>query len=330
MRFSLVVCTYMRPESLLKLLKSVANQSVYPNEILIIDGSTNDKTNIALKKNSFQNLRYFKVNDKNRGITKQRNLGIKKTAKTNNIICFLDDDVILNPSYFSYLINTYKNDSSILGVGGYITNEIKWRKIDSKNGVAKDEYEIDSYARKMGKRFLLRKRLGLLPDMPPGIIPPFSNGFSINFLPPSGEVYEVEKFMGCAMSFRREVFDKIEFSNYFEGYGLYEDADFSLRVSKLGSIYVNTAAQLDHFHEDGGRPNKFNYGKMVIRNGWYVWRISNPNPSLNARLKWNLIALLLTLIKFSNIFTSTKKKEALTEALGRTFAWFQLLISKPK
>ena len=80
--------------------------------------------------------------------------------------------------------------------------------------------------------------------------------------------------------FRKIVFDSIWFSPYFEGYGLYEDADFTLRLSKIGKLYVNTNAQLGHFHDESGRPNKYQYGKMVVRNGWYVWRVKYPNPSL--------------------------------------------------
>ena len=53
MKFTLIVCTYMRPEPLLKLLESVKLQTLYPNEILIIDGSTNGATEEMLKQNEF-------------------------------------------------------------------------------------------------------------------------------------------------------------------------------------------------------------------------------------------------------------------------------------
>ena len=59
MKFSLIICTYMRPESLVKLLNSVNIQSKYPDEILIIDGSLNEETKIALDKNNFKNLKYL-------------------------------------------------------------------------------------------------------------------------------------------------------------------------------------------------------------------------------------------------------------------------------
>ena len=330
MTFSLIICTYMRPKPLLKLLQSVQNQTLYPDELLIIDGSTDNKTREVLEKNHFKNLNYFLIDETKRGLVKQRNYGIEKVANGIDIICFLDDDTILTSTYFESLIATYSAYPQAVGVGGYITNEVSWKKVNPEETRFYDDYVKDAYVRKMGSRFVLRKRLGLLPKAQPCMISEFSHGYSVSFLPPSGKIYEAQFFMGGVSSFKKELFKKIKFSNYFVGYGLYEDADFCLRASKFGTMYVNTAAQLGHFHEPDGRPNKFNYGKMVVRNGWYVWRVGNPNPSLNARIKWHLITLLLTLIKFSNIFTSLKWKEAFTEAIGRSFAWWRLLIDKPK
>jgi GT2 family glycosyltransferase len=131
-------------------------------------------------------------------------------------------------------------------------------------------------------------------------------------------------------SFRNKVFNKLQFSTYFEGYGLYEDADFSLRLAKIGKLYLNTAAKLNHYHDVSGRPNQYQYGKIVVRNGWYVWRIKNPRPAFNAKVKWHAITILLTVIRFSNTLTSSNRKESLTEAIGRTVGWWSLWITTPK
>jgi hypothetical protein len=69
---------------------------------------------------------------------------------------------------------------------------------------------------------------------------------------------------------------------------------------------------------------------MVVRNGWYVWRVKHPIPSFKARLKWNATALLLTLIRFSNSIKGVQKKEAFTESIGRTIGWFSILVKRPK
>jgi len=326
--FTLIVCTYMRPKPLLELLKSVNKQTLYPNEILIIDGSTNAETEQVLKENTFKKLKYFKVEDVDRGLTKQRNYGINKVAQTSEIVCFLDDDIVLTATYFENLIETYISHEKALAVGGYITNEVEWRVASKEK--RKSCFYYDDWMRNEPSRFKLRRKFGLLPDAEPGYLPTFSHGRSISFLPPTGKIYKVEHLMGGVSSFKKEIFKTLAFSTYFEGYGLYEDADFSLRLSKQGDIYINTNAQLAHYHDVSGRPNKYKYGKMILRNGWYIWRVKYPKPTLKARLKWNATAFLLTAIRSTNIITSNSKQEALTESLGRIVGWWSLLFNTPK
>ncbi|MBT0608462.1 glycosyltransferase family 2 protein [Aequorivita echinoideorum] len=328
MKFSLIICTYMRPQPLLNLLRSVEKQTVYPDEVLVVDGSTNTDTEEVIQKNSFKNISYFKVGESQRGLTKQRNFGIQQVGAAIEIVCFLDDDIVLTETYFEELLKTYTLYPQALGVGGYIVNEVLWEKTDEKP--KHNEFACDGWKRKDGSRFVLRKKLGLDADRPPAYFPDFGHGRSVSFLPPSGKIYGVEQFMGGVASYKKEVFETQKFSEYFEGYGLYEDADFTLRLSKKGQLYVNTAAQLYHYHETSGRPDHFKYGKMVVRNGWYVWRVKNPKPSIKARFKWNATAFLLTAVRLSNAITSSDKKTAFKEALGRAVGWFSLLFNKPK
>ena len=329
MVFTLIICTYKRSQPLLKLLLSVQHQTLYPNEILIVDGSPDDFTKEMLTQNSFQNLKYFKVDENDRGLTKQRNYGIARVQEASEVVCFLDDDTVLEPNYFEEIIKTYSLFPEALGVGGYITNETNWTKTTSDYQAKVNEFFYDGWKRKDGSRFVWRKKLGLDSNRPPGCLPEFSHGRSIGFLPPSGKIYEVEQLMGGVSSFRKSVFKEFQFSTYFEGYGLYEDADFTLRLSKVGKLYINTNAQLGHYHDASGRPNKYDYGKMVVRNGYYVWRVKYPNPSFKAKIKWHLITLLLTAIRFTNVATTSKRKEALTETLGRISGWFTLFFNPP-
>tara|TARA_R110001632_G_scaffold97231_2_gene203716 strand:+ start:872 stop:1843 length:972 start_codon:yes stop_codon:yes gene_type:complete len=320
----------MRPKALTDLLASVKLQTKYPDQIVIVDGSTNFDTKDALEQTHYKNLVYYKVDEDQRGISLQRNFGMAKVTNDMNIVCFLDDDIILTPEYFNQLIGTYEKYPNAGGVGGYIINEVIWRKLGPNEKSAFKEYEIDGFVRNLGSRNVLRKRLGLLSDTKPSIMSKQSNDFPIAYLPPNNQVYNVEYFLGGVSSFKKEVIDTIKFSDYFKGYGLYEDLEYCLRVSRVYSLYVNTAAKLYHYHEPQGRPNKFNYGKMVIKNGWYVWRTKYPNPSIQSKLKWYAIALLLTSIKFTNIITNQNKKEDLNEAFGRLFGLMILLFLKPK
>jgi GT2 family glycosyltransferase len=328
--FTLIICTHMRPKPLLKLLQSVEKQSLYPNEILIIDGSINDETEIVVKEGIFKNLKYFKVKETERGLTKQRNFGIRKVAEASDIVCFLDDDVVLENDYFQAVINAFNSDKNVVGVGGVALNENRWLLKDRNINYNKvDYYEFDNHVIKESLRNKVRNIFGLQSPENSGVMPNFSHGRTYSY-PLTGKNYEVDLLVGMSFSFKRVVFENIAFSTYFEGYGLYEDADYSLRALKFGKNIISTNAKLNHYHEASGRPNNYQYGKMVLRNGWYVWRVKYPNPPLKARLKWHATAILLTKIRLLNVITTSNRKEAFTESLGRIVGWFSLIFNAPK
>jgi len=330
MKFSLIICTYMRPQSLRQLLRSLELQTLYPDEILIIDGSSNKETAVVISKSQFRNVHYFLVPENFRGLTKQRNFGLDKVADTSSVIAFLDDDTELMPNYFEELIKTFTANQEISGVGGVAINENTWSLTEPSKKYDRNRYfQFDGFVFKEGQRNVLRNYLGLQSNLGPGRMPDYSHGKTCGF-PLNGKTYEVDLLIGMSFAFRKKVFDSLRFSTYFEGYGLYEDTDFSLRVAKHGKLYLNTAAQLHHYHDSSGRPNHYQYGKMVVRNGWFVWRTKNPNPLFKDQLKWHSITFLLTLIRFSNAFTSNNRKEAFTEAVGRTLGWWSLFFDKPK
>ena len=58
---------------------------------------------------------------------------------------------------------------------------------------------------KDGTRFVLRKKLGLDSDCPPGYSSLYSHGRSVGFLPPSGKTYEVEMLMGVFLPLEKSV-----------------------------------------------------------------------------------------------------------------------------
>jgi GT2 family glycosyltransferase len=320
----------MRPKPLLKLLQSVQEQTLYPDEILIVDGSTNKETEAFLEENHFENLNYFSVPPDHRGLTKQRNYGIERVGTEIEVVCFLDDDTILEIDYFEELIKTYQNNTSIIGVGGIDTINNNWKYKEA--GIIYNKYKyycFEDYFYPEGLRNVIRNYLVLASNLGPGKMPEFSHGRTCGF-PLNGKIYEVDLLIGMSFSFKRIVTDNCKFSSYFEGYGLYEDADYSIRAQQYGINVINTNVKLAHYHDASGRPNKFQYGKMVVRNGWYVWRVKYPKPSIIAQLKWHSITLLLTGIRLSNAINSSQKREAATESIGRIVGWLSLLLNNPK
>lgn len=320
----------MRPKAVFALLESIQSQIYKPFEILIIDASLDNSTELLILEYNFDlPIKYFLVSEEYRGITRQRNFGISKISSNAEIVCFLDDDLVLEPNYLQEIIKTFNVLPEAIGVGGI---DLKENAYSLKNKNVKYSkfkyYEIDGWVKKESTRNQIRKFFGLLPNLQPDLIPEFSHGRS--GFPPNGKTYQVEHLVGMSMCFKVELFTKISFSKYFIGYGLYEDFDFCVRALNYGKLYVNTNAQVWHYHDPAGRPNQYNYGKMVVRNGWYVWRLAHLEPSVKNKMKWHATTLLLLFLRFLNVFTTTKRKEAFTESLGRFVAWIYLFFNKPK
>jgi GT2 family glycosyltransferase len=330
MKISLVICTYMRSASLLRLLSSIENQHKKPDEIIIIDGSTDFATKLALKDEKYNfSIEYFLVEPNNRGLTKQRNYGVEKVSDQMDIVSFLDDDIVLEPNYFTEIEKSFVENEYAIGVGGIDLEENRYFKKDSNISYSKFSfYELDGWVIKEPLRYKLRKIFGLMTDLQPDIIPPYSHGRS--GFPPNERTYEVEHLIGMSMAFKKEIFEKISFSMYFNGYGLYEDFDFCVRALPHGKLYVNTNAKVWHYHEPSGRPNQFKYGKMVIRNGWYVWKLKFPENTFLACFKWHATTLLLAKIRMLNIITGPNRFIALTEYLGRILGWFSIWLNPPE
>jgi len=331
MKISLIICTYMRPKAICVLLDSIVAQRKVPDEIIIIDGSLNDETREILTEKKYDlPIRYFLVGKEDRGLTRQRNYGVERVNAEMDVVAFLDDDIRLDENYFYEILQPYAKDAKVIAVGGCTTNEVKWEKYSSESECPKGKFCIDGYIRNESLRYRLRNVLGLVPSTQPGLISLYSHERSVGYLPPSDKYYTVDFMMGGIASFKKELFDKIGFSHYFEGYGLYEDKDFTLRAREFGTLIVNTKAKLEHLHDPNGRPNKFYYGQMVIRNGWYVWQVATPNSGVEGVLKWYINACVLITIRFTNILTGPKRMEALTETLGRVYGLFTLVWDKPK
>ena len=330
MKFSLIICTYMRPQAVVQLLQSVVLQTLYPDEILIIDGSENQETEIAIAPYNFANLAYHKIGQSLRGLTKQRNFGIQKRDLNSQVIFFLDDDTVLTPNYCFEIIQSFKEDEGLVGVGGIAINENKWQ--ERRSNVSYHPYyfyQWEEYVYPEGLRNVVRNYLGLSSPLHPGKMPNFSHGRTCGY-PLTGKTYDVDLLIGMSMSFRASVFKELQFATYFEGYGLYEDADFCLKALQYGKNAINTKAQLYHYHEPSGRPNSYKYGKMVVRNGWYVWHIKNPNPDIQDRLKWHIITVLLLCIRGTNCLRGNDKKVAFLETIGRVVGWISVLFSPPQ
>lgn len=319
MRVTLAICTFQRASALKNLLGALRHVEEPPEEIVVVDSSPGDESEKVIRSFPDLPLRYFRVGARERGLTRQRNIAAKESR--GDVVVFFDDDIVPARDFFRELRACWARHPDAAGIGGLIVGE-EWRRVNERTrGVG--WYTFEGWARREPWRWRARRLLGLSSPLAPGRMPPEGHGRPVNF-PPSGKDYIVDFVMGGVSSWRLQVVRKVRFSTFFEGYGLYEDLDFCIRAGREGAIVLCTRAQVQHHHDPSGRPNRFLYGRMVVRNGWYVWRQKWPAPSIGNRCKWWAITVLLTLIRIPQGISG------FAEACGRMVGWFEVLFSPPK
>ncbi len=122
MKLSVCIGTYNRAGMLAGLLESVRN-AAFPRdqmEVLVIDNNSTDSTRetAELARPWFDNFKY--LFEKRQGLSYARNTGIEASA--GEIICFLDDDTTIDPSYFREVSEVFSR-FDCAGVGARIVPE---------------------------------------------------------------------------------------------------------------------------------------------------------------------------------------------------------------
>lgn len=240
MRSEVVLCTRNRPADVARFLDSWREQRPRP-PLLVVDSSDGDETGQLVSLFALLHdvdARHLRAE---RGLTRQRMVGVHALRPETEVVHFVDDDVALEAGYFAAVESQLK-EPGILGAGGLITN------LEPHNP------------------WWLR-RLFLLDSKRPAVVLPSG----INVLTFSAEdPVEAQWLSGCAMSYRREILEMLTFDTRMEGYSLGEDVDFSFRVHELGRLVVTPEARLAHLCSPVERHARHALARMeaVHRHDW--------------------------------------------------------------
>lgn len=121
-----IIITRNSLDYLKEAIKSVLNQTLTCDEIIVVDNNSNDGTEKYLK--TKKQIKYIKL-DKNYGIGYPRNIGVK--ASKNNILCFLDSDDLWLPNKNEVQINEFRKNPNLDIVFGQVINFFD-KKADQK------------------------------------------------------------------------------------------------------------------------------------------------------------------------------------------------------
>lgn len=242
---SVIIPTYNRSEELKKFIESLLQQTMLPDELIIVDDG--NLTEIPLKEECLNaGILTVYVKKDTPGLTASRNAGIK-FAK-GDIVFFFDDDIVLSPQYIEKILKVYTDDKNGV-IGGITGRDMNITPMKFKN-----------YLRRVLDIAFLISGLSEGKVLPSG----FCTDYGVTGKE-TLEKREVDFLPGCSLSFRKEVFNHFLFdTKWFLDYGMGEDKDFSYRVSRKYKLVYEPSAELRHNHCPLMRPNYEKTGRMYI------------------------------------------------------------------
>lgn len=251
LKVSALVATRNRSHSFKKMLDSLAQQSMQPVEMLVVDGSDNDETKQVCH-GEIPNLKtkiiYHRATEM--GAATQRNQGMQYA--TQNTIWLLDDDIILESNCVARLWQALDDDSRLGGVNAMITNQ-KYLPPGKVSGLLFRLLHGKSEASYAGK--CIGPALNLLPEDNPNL----------------PEVVPVEWLNTTCVMYRREALPSPLFPPIFTGYSLMEDLTLALVVGKKWRLANARTARIFHDSQPGDHKNNLGVlAKMDLINRHYV------------------------------------------------------------
>lgn len=307
---TLAVCTMSRPASFLRLLESVERQAPRPEQVVVVDASSDDATERALREflvnlAAFPETSYERVTGDAIGLTRQRNRAVRLAQF--DLIVFFDDDIELLPGCLGELTRVHRESQEpICGVAAVLENGLSsptplWR---------------------------LRRALGVVPTLEPGRYCRSGMSTPWAFLDGGRKLVQGDWLPGCAMMWRTDVARDLRFDESFCGYAQGEDLEFSLRAAGYGRLLVATDARCLHLHEPAGRPDHYRLGYMAIRNRWEIHRRAlSPRTGGDVALfayAWTLDTVLL----LRNLLSPRRWVPTIRQIGGRLRAGYELLTNR--
>jgi glycosyltransferase involved in cell wall biosynthesis len=274
LRVSVVICTRNRAGDLGTCLASLAAQRRRPDEVVVVDASDGDEPRRRVDAwaggVASIDVRYRRAAP---GLTRQRNVGV--ALATGDVVTFLDDDVVLEPEYLDAIVELFEVDPALGGAEGTVATAPLHGRRRLANAL---------------RRVLLMNALG----RPRGVK---RSGFVAYDAWPR-TVQLVTSLVGCNMTYRREVFCRFRFDEWFDGYGLCEDQDFSWRVGRVWRLVQTPHARLEHRLSPVERTKLPALHEMTTVNHWYFAQKNLPPGGITwLAFCWSELGELVSVLK---------------------------------
>jgi glycosyltransferase involved in cell wall biosynthesis len=248
---SALIPTRHRPDAFSRTLHSLAQQSAQPMEMIVVDGSEDDRTqNLCdqLIPGLVTEIKYYRAIEL--GAATQRNQAILHAKQP--VIWLMDDDILLEPDCLARLWSALQSDPQMGGVNAMITNQ----RYLTPGRISRTLFQFlhgsteKSYAGKC-----IGPAVNLLPEDDPQL----------------PEIVPVEWLNTTCVLYRREALPQPLFGSLFVGYSLMEDVTLSLTVGRQWKLANARTARIYHDSQPGDHKNNEGVlARMELINRHYV------------------------------------------------------------
>ena len=255
-RLALVVPTRDRPESLRRMLKSLAEQAPCPIKVAVVASGTKASEAVVAE---FRDLAIDYLHVDFASIPGQRNVGIEAVKDDADLIGFVDDDVVFHPGSIESMLAFWEQAPEDVGGAGFNFLNVLAPETVRKWALApvKALYRLF-----LGKQSARGKML------PSGFPTPIY---------PVDETIQVEWLETLAVVFRKVVLERFRGDEAYGGYDCVGFVDFTYTIGRQHRLYVVKDACVTHYCSP--ITNSYVLGKKQILNRIYFVR-KHPELSL--------------------------------------------------
>ena len=267
-RISVIVPTRNRKDDLRKAVDSIATQLRRPDQLIVVDQSIDRISDDDLSKirkilQKGCELEYIH-NTSISGLVEAKHVGV--LIAFGDIVCFLEDDIVLEPQYFSEIESYFRITPNMIGCSGVVTN-----------------------ASCNSRAYLFFHELfhqGIFFDPRPRV---YANLATLGDRP-----IQSPAISGGLSAWRREVFENVPF-DLASGFHMLEDIDFSFRIQQQYGpcLYINPRARLAHNFAPGGRDSAGRKENRKVREFLTFYRKHRRDSRDTFWLAWLLLGIAL-------------------------------------
>lgn len=261
---AVIIPTKDRPQKIKNLLASLADQTVQCGRIIIVD-SGQDIRNVVDSFSGTLPVEYHRSSVQ--GQIYQRNIGISLLGDSTELVCSLDDDIVLEPNAFEAMIDFWNScEPETAGVSFAITNIPQ------------------------NKHTWLKGLMGMSSLKPGRVLP---SGYNVSGSRAESNI-RVQWLSGGAAVWKRSILREFVNQEILSKWSICEDVIFSYPIGKQYPLYVCVDAKVRHEHVyDHKAKSKYRYyGRTIVL--WRLYFVESHAELSRAAFFWMVLCQIIS------------------------------------